>query len=285
MLAVESLQFTYPTAESPAVRDVSFEVREGEIFGFLGPSGAGKSTVQKILVALLPLQDGDVKYGGCSLRSLGREFFAQVGVSFEHPNLFPRLTGLENLTAFEGLYGGLKIDPLAMLERLGMGDAANKRAGDYSKGMKQRLVFARALLHQPRYLFLDEPTSGLDPATARVVMSIVAEERARGCHVLLTTHDMLVADTLCDRIAFLQAGQIAALDTPRELKLKYGQRSIKVEHRDGGVLRTANLFVDDSADREALQALVAAGQVETLHSQEATLDQVFVKITGQELLQ
>jgi len=283
MLEVDRLTFQYARAEVPAIRDVSFRIESGQVFGFLGPSGAGKTTVQKIMTRLLPLQGGDVRYDDRPLRTLDRRFFAEVGVSFEHPNLFPRLTGLENLEAFLGLYPKPHDDPRALLERVGLGDAAGKKAEDYSKGMKQRLVFARALLHRPKYLFLDEPTSGLDPATARVIMGIIAELRQRGATILLTTHDMLVADTLCDTIAFLHDGVIAACDTPRALKLMHGQRSVKVEHRQHGVLTCETLFLEDDDDRRYLASLLQSGAIETLHSQEATLDAIFVKLTGKEL--
>lgn len=283
MLEVESLSFRYPGAAHAAVHDVAFTIPPGHVFGFLGPSGAGKSTVQKILTRLLPLQQGHVRYGGRELAGLGRDFFRDVGVSFEQPNLYPRLTGLENLEAFLGLYGVEHDDPRALLERLGLGQAAHVRAEDYSKGMKQRLVFARALLHRPTYLFLDEPTSGLDPATVRVVMQIIEEHKQRGASILLTTHDMFVAGKLSDTIAFLHGGTIVAQDTPRALELRYGERAVRVEHRQNGVLARETLFLDEPDDRTYLQSLIAGGELETLHSREATLDAIFVKLTGKEL--
>lgn len=283
MLQVDALTYTYRGAKSPAIRDVSFRIESGQVFGFLGPSGAGKTTVQKIMTRLLDLQGGDVRYDGRPVRSLGRDFFAEVGVSFEHPNLYPRLTGLENLHAFLGLYGREHDEPRALMERIGLGDAIDKPAEDYSKGMKQRLVFVRALLHRPKYLFLDEPTSGLDPATARVVMGMIREQQERGATVLLTTHDMFVADAMCSTIAFLHDGVIAASDTPRALKLRHGERAVKVEHRQNGVLTNETLFLDDVDDRAYLASLMQTGQIETLHSQEATLDSIFVKLTGKEL--
>ncbi|MFV8754612.1 ABC transporter ATP-binding protein [Nannocystaceae bacterium ST9] len=283
MLEVEGLTFQYPGARAPAVHDVSFQIPPGRIFGFLGPSGAGKSTVQKILTRLLPLQTGQVRYSGRPLASLGRDFFAEVGVSFEQPNLYPRLSGLENLEAFLGLYPGEHDDPKALLERLGLAEAAGKKAEDYSKGMKQRLVFARALLHRPKYLFLDEPTSGLDPATARVVMAIIEEHKQRGASILLTTHDMFVAGKLADRVAFLHGGTIVACDTPRALELRHGERAVRVEHRQNQVLTRETLFLDEPDDRRYLESLIAKGHIETMHSQEATLDAIFVKLTGTEL--
>jgi fluoroquinolone transport system ATP-binding protein len=283
MLEVEGLTFQYPRAKAPAVHDVSLRIPPGHVFGFLGPSGAGKSTVQKILTRLLPLRAGSVRYAGRPLSELSRDFFAEVGVSFEQPNLFPRLTGLENLQAFLGLYPGEHDDPRALLERLGLGEAANKRAEDYSKGMKQRLVFARALLHRPKYLFLDEPTSGLDPATARVVMGIIEEHKQRGACILLTTHDMFVARKLADTVAFLHGGTIVACDAPRALELRFGDRAVRVEHRQNQVVTSETLFLDEPDDRTYLRSLIAEGHIETMHSQEATLDAIFVKLTGKEL--
>ncbi|MCA9696317.1 MAG: ABC transporter ATP-binding protein [Myxococcales bacterium] len=285
MLEVESLTYTYAGAPEPAVRDVSFRIETGQIFGFLGPSGAGKTTVQKIMTRLLEQQGGEVRYDGRPLTTLDRSFFAEVGVSFEHPNLFPRLTGLENLEAFLGLYPEPHEDPRALMQRVGLGDAVDKKAEDYSKGMKQRLVFVRALLHRPKYLFLDEPTSGLDPATARVIMEIIGEHKQRGATIILTTHDMLVAGTLADQVAFLHEGTIAACDAPRALELQYGQRAVRVEHRQKGVLTSELLFLDDEDDRRYLASLTAAGEIETMHSQEASLDAIFLQITGKALVQ
>lgn len=283
MITVDDLTFQYRGAPAPAVQGISFSIPSGAIFGFLGPSGAGKSTVQKIMTRLLPLQTGDVRYDGRSLGSLGRDFFGQVGVSFEHPNLYPRLTGEENLRAMAGLYPGPQLDATALLQRVGLGDAVDRRAEAYSKGMKQRLVLARALLHQPRYLFLDEPTSGLDPATTRSIIELIDEQKARGATILLTTHDMQVADTLCDEVGFLHGGSIVARDAPRDLKLQHGERAIRVEHRTNGRLARETLFLDHEEDRARLHGLMDRGHIETLHSQEATLEQIFVKLTGQEL--
>jgi len=283
MIHVDHLTFQYDGAPAPAVQDIAFTVETGQIYGFLGPSGAGKSTVQQILIQLLPLQQGDVRYDDVALADLDKSFFNHIGVSFEHPNLFPRLTGLENLQAYLGLYDGDKEDPHALLERVGLGDAKGKKAEDYSKGMKQRLVFARALLHRPKFLFLDEPTSGLDPATAHIIMDMIDEQRQRGATILLTTHNMLVADALCDVIGFLHDGAIVAQDAPRDLKLQYGTRAVEVELRQDGKLAKETLFLDDDNDKRRLAELTQGDDVETLHTQEATLEQIFIKLTGRGL--
>ena len=283
MIEIKDLSFTYAGAPRRAVQDVSATVPTGTIFGLLGPSGAGKSTIQNILIKLLPMQQGTVLFDGASLASFGRELFQSVGVSFEHPNIFPKLTGIENLRAFAGLYEGPLRAPGPLLDSVGLGDSKDKLAGDFSKGMKQRLVFARSLLHNPRFLFLDEPTSGLDPATIETIIDLIKLERDRGATIVLTTHDMHVADALCDTIGLLHDGELAACDTPRALKLAHGEHAVRIERREQGKLVTEVLFPEQPADRERIAALASAGDFETLHSQEASLADIFIKLTGRGL--
>ncbi|MEW6243270.1 MAG: ABC transporter ATP-binding protein [Bacillota bacterium] len=283
VIEVNDLIFTYPRAHRPAVRGISFRIERGQIFGFLGPSGAGKSTVQNLMIGLLPTQKGSILYDGKTLSDMGKSFFNRVGVSFEHPNLYEKLTGIENLRYYGGLFDRPVIPPEQLLDMVGLGEAKNKRAGAYSKGMKQRLVFARAIMNRPDILFLDEPTSGLDPGTAQRIKEIILKERDRGATIFLTTHNMFAADELCDEVAFINEGQLVAQDSPRNLKLKYGQKAIKVEYRSNGQIKSEILFVERDEDRHRLGQLLDTGTVETLHSQEATLEQVFVKLTGRGL--
>jgi fluoroquinolone transport system ATP-binding protein len=283
MVDVEHLFHDYEGKGMYAVEDVTFHIDKGEIFGFLGPSGAGKSTVQNLMTALLPLQQGQIRYDGSEISALGNRFFNRVGYSFEHPNLYSKLTGYENLKYYAGLYSGQTDDPGQLLERVGLKSAAHKRAGRYSKGMKQRLVFCRAVINRPQLLFLDEPTSGLDPATAAVIKEMIREQQQRGCTILLTTHDMHLADELSDRVAFLNEGKIVAQDTPRKLKLRYGEQSVRVEFSGPGGVESAVLFPENESDRKRLHQLIDGGKLETMHSQEATLEQIFIQLTGRGL--
>ncbi|MFO7536546.1 MAG: ABC transporter ATP-binding protein [Chloroflexota bacterium] len=283
MITVEKLYHSYNKDEQYQVNDVSFTIAQGEIFGFLGPNGAGKSTTQKILTGLLPLQRGQVVIAGEEIRQAGRHIFNQIGVSFEQPNVYKKLTGLENLNFHRGLYDVETADPLLLLRHFGLEEAANKRVSTYSKGMQQRLVLARSLLNQPRIWFLDEPTAGLDPNSAQQVRQLIRQKQNEGVTIFLTTHDMHVADSLCDRIAFLDEGRIVALDTPRSLKLKHGKQSLQVEYRLNGRTDTLYLNQSDSQDRQRLLQLMESGQVETVHSQEATLEAVFIDLTGRGL--
>lgn len=283
MIEVNDLFHSYTKDERYAVAGISFAVRQGEIFGFLGPNGAGKSTTQKILTGLLPLQKGSASVAGVDVRQAGRALFNRIGVSFENPNNYRKLTGLENLQFFASLYDVPTVDPLELLRKLGLQDAANRRAGAYSRGMQARLVFARALLNRPELLFLDEPTGGLDPNMTQQVKDLILAERDRGATVVLTTHNMQVAEELSDRVAFINEGRIAAIDTPRNLKLKYGERLVAIEHRTDGQLARERLSMTAETDRARLKRLLDEGRVETMHSQEASLEEVFMKITGRGL--
>ena len=284
LIQVEHLYHDYAGKRQYAVKDVNFSIEKGEIFGFLGPSGAGKSTVQNILIGLLPLQKGEVNYEGKSIRSMSPAFFNRVGVSFEHPNLYGKLTGYENLRYYGGLFDGPTEDPMRLLDMVGLKDSAHKKAAAYSKGMKQRLVFARSLVNQPEILFLDEPTSGLDPTTASRIKDLIIRKKTEGCTIFLTTHNMMIADELCDRVAFINAGELVEMDTPRNLKLRYGEKSIHIEYLDdSGNVMEATLFADQAEDRQRLSELLASSQLQTVHSQEATLEQIFIRLTGRGL--
>jgi len=205
-------------------------------------------------------------------------------VSFEHPNLYSKLTGLENLRFYVGLFSVPTEDPMKLLDMVGLQNAVHKNAKSYSKGMKQRLVFARSIINKPEILFLDEPLSGLDPSTAAVIKNIIKKKKDSGCTIFLTTHNMFVADELCDRVAFINEGKIAAMDEPKELKLVYGERSVKLEYRDNGQGTAEEiLFLDRKEDTERFQGLLTQKEIRTVHSQKATLEQIFMKLTGRGL--
>ena len=280
MIQVNHVSHDYEGKGTLAVSDISFSVEPGTIFGFLGPSGAGKSTIQNIMTGLLKLQTGEVLYGERSVRELDKRFFNQIGVSFEQSNLYASLTGLENLRYYAALFSVPTIQPMELLERVGLREDANKRISNYSKGMRQRLTVARALINRPNYLFLDEPTSGLDPRTAVGIRELIQEQKARGAAVFLTTHNMELADALSDTVAFLYGGVIAACDTPEALKRRYGRRDVRVRYRENGEERERTFPLDD---RAALTQFLAKADIVKLHSQEATLEEIFLQVTGREL--
>jgi fluoroquinolone transport system ATP-binding protein len=280
-IAVEDLRYTYPGRSMPAVDGMTFAVGRGEVFGFLGPSGAGKTTTQRALIGLLEGWTGGIRILGRRLGDWGRDLYDHIGVSFELPVGYPRLSGREDLSHFARLHRRRSRDPGELLEEVGLGDAADAPVASYSKGMRLRLNLARALLHDPEVLFLDEPTSGLDPVNAEQVRRLIRREQGRGRSIFLTTHDMGTATAVCDRVAFVVAGRIVLCESPRELRLAYGTRELEVEYRtDAGVARA--VFPLDQPSPE-LQALLASGRVETVHTLEASLDEVFARVTGRSL--
>jgi fluoroquinolone transport system ATP-binding protein len=283
MIRVENLTFTYTGASNPALRDIDFTVEPGEIFGFLGPSGAGKSTTQKILFRLLQGFQGSVSVFDRDLREWGYDYFEQVGVSFELPNHYTKLTARENLRYFGALYQGSVIKPEELLEMVGLLDDADMLVSQYSKGMKNRLSVARSLVNNPKLLFMDEPTAGLDPLNARKIKDLIKAQKDAGKTVFLTTHDMHIADELCDRVAFIVDGQISLIDSPRELKLRYGKPEVRVEFGLNGRNEQRDFALAGLADNTEFLNLLRGGNVRTLHTQEATLENIFIQVTGRRL--
>jgi len=206
-----------------AVDSISFAVEPGEIFGFLGPNGAGKTTTIKMLTGQLRPTSGTARVAGCDVVTERGQLKPQIGVVFEYQNIYERLSARDNLTFSARLYGADKARVNAVLAQVGLTGRARDRVKKYSNGMKQRLLIARALLHEPKVLFLDEPTRGLDPNVAREVRAIVAELARQGVTVFLTTHYMEEADQLCNGVAIIDQGRIVALDTPERLKAEHGE--------------------------------------------------------------
>lgn len=284
MIDVQSLVFSYPKQPTPTLKGLDFHIEKGEIFGFLGPSGSGKSTTQKLLIGLLSGYEGKVSILGKDSQSWGTDIYEKVGVGFELPNHFTQLTGIENLTLFSSLYAdNSKHNPMTLLEKVGLADAANKKVKEYSKGMKMRLNFVRAILHDPELLFLDEPTAGLDPVNARILKDMVEELKSQGKTIFLTTHNMWDADELCDRIAFINEGEIAIIDSPRSLKLAHGTKTVDVEYNEDGASHKQSFPLEGLGANETFQKLLKAEAIETIHSKEATLEDVFIKVTGRTL--
>ncbi len=283
MIAVNNLSYTYPKTSKPAVTGLSFEIQPGEIFGFLGPSGAGKSTTQKILIGLYKDYQGKVAVFDRDLSRWSADYYERIGVSFELPNHFLKLTALENLKYFGALYNRKKCDPQALLEMVGLGEDGNLLVSQYSKGMKGRLNVARALLNDPELLFLDEPTSGLDPVNARMIKELIRSQKEAGKTVFLTTHNMTVAEELCDRVAFILDGRIALIDTPRELKLRYGERKVRVEYGLNSHTEAREFPLEALGSNEQFFDLLRQYPIETIHTQEASLEDIFIRVTGRSL--
>jgi len=283
MISVKNLSHSYNQDENFAVKNISFEVADGETFGFLGPSGAGKSTTQGILTGLLKLQDGEVIVASYDLRKVQNERFNKIGVSFEQSNVYGKLTAKENLEYYAKLFDVPTRDPMELLHLVGLDGKENIRASEFSKGMKHRLTFARSLINNPVLWFLDEPTTGLDPAIAATIKDIIKEKAAQGTTSFLTTHNMFIADELCDRIAFIIDGEIKLIDSPKNLKLQYGQKLVDIEYiADGNIVKEI-LKTVDKLERKRIGEIVNNYEIRTMHSKEATLEEIFIQVTGRGL--
>ncbi len=281
MIEVKELVFTYPKNEHSTLKGLNFGIDKGEVFGFLGPSGAGKSTAQKILCKILGNYKGQVSIAGKEASEWDNSYFEKIGVGFELPNHYLKLTGKENLDLFASFYpNGKKRDIKRLFEMVDLEDEMNKPVEAYSKGMKMRLNFIRAIQHDPEILFFDEPTTGLDPVNAQKIRRHILDLKAAGKTIFVTTHSMHTADEICDRIAFIVDGEIVVIDTPENLKKEYGKEALSVELKDG---KTDEFALKDLGNNRAFIDFIKQGEVKTIRTLDATLDVVFIRVTGKTL--
>lgn len=283
MIQVKNLVYTYPKRKEATVKDISFEIAKGEIFGFLGPSGAGKSTTQKVLTGILQEYQGQVQIMNRDLKSWGADYYNHIGVGFELPNHYLKLTALENLQLFASFYDKPTQSLQTWLEKVGLWKDAHLRVENFSKGMKMRLNFIRALMHDPDIIFFDEPTSGLDPVNARILKDIILEQKSLGKTIFVTTHNMHDADELCDRVGFIVDGEISLIDAPQNLRLKAGKQMVKVTYQNGQK-QTREYAMENLGENEDFLTLLKTQNITAIHSEEATLEDVFIETTGQKLV-
>ena len=283
MIEVKDLVFRYKRNQTDTIKNVSFNVEPGEIFGFLGPSGAGKSTLQKIMTGLLVPFDGRVQVLGEDVSKANRQFYERIGVDFEFPNFYGKCTPRENLAFFASLYSQKTRDIDDLVKRVGLSEDMNKKVADFSKGMKMRLAFVRALLHDPDLLFLDEPTGGLDPSNARILKNMILEEKSKGKSIILTTHNMNDAAELCDRVAFIVDGQIEAMDTPEALQTRLDETEVRYSYVSSDALTSEKDVLHRLGRNERFMSLLREGRIVSIHSKEKTLEDVFIELTGRQL--
>lgn len=282
MIDVQELRFGYER-KRPVLNGVSFHVKPGEIFGVLGASGAGKSTLQRLLIGLLPRYRGTAQVMGQHCDSLKGTFFSRVGVDFEASTLYEGFTAAENLRLFGALYSRPCYGVEDLLNRLGLEQVGNMRVSAFSRGMKSRLCFARAIINNPDLIFLDEPFSGLDPTAAAGMKDIIKALRQQGKTIVLSTQQMRDAAELCDRVAFLHNGQIKALDAPHKLIMAQGATSLTYTYMDGSREQKRTTPINKLGEDGTLQYLLQANRVTSMHTDEPTLGDVFAKLTGERL--
>ncbi|MDP2160168.1 MAG: ABC transporter ATP-binding protein [Flavobacterium sp.] len=281
MIQVKNLNYQYPNTSNLAIKGINFSIAKGEVFGFLGPSGSGKSTTQKILFKLLTGYNGMAQIDGKEVNVWGKDLYEKIGVGFELPNHYLKLTALENLTFFKNFYNKTH-NPMELLDMVGLKKDANKKVGDFSKGMKMRLNFVRSFLHDPEILFLDEPTSGLDPVNSKVVKDIIVDLKSKGKTIFITTHQMYDAEKLCDRVAFIVDGEIKAMDSPENLKINHSNRSVEVLFRNS--VDKEKFQLDGLGQNKTFLEKLQSNEIETIHSKEASLDDIFIQVTGKTLV-
>lgn len=280
MIDVKNLFFSYTS--KPFIKNINFTVNSGEIFGFLGPSGAGKTTLQKILTGRIHTYEGTATVNGMECKNHCNGFYENIGVDFEFSTLYEKLTAKENLQFFASLYKNRPGSVTKLLETVGLQNDANKKVSDYSKGMKSRLNFIKALLHDPAILFLDEPTSGLDPTNSRLMKDLILAEKQKGKTIILTTHNMLDATELCDNVAFIVSGEICTMDSPHNLIMSKGAATVTYSYFENEEKSGECLLSKISQDNK-INDLIKTNQLLSIHSSEPSLNDIFIEITGRTL--
>ena len=277
LLSMEHVRIAF--SGKPALQDLSFEIHAGEIFGFLGPSGAGKTTTIKLLTRQLRADAGSIRLFDRDIVSVPTKAFDRIGVLSDNSGLYERLSVYENLAVFADLKRVPRSAIMPALEQVGLAEEAKKPARALSRGMKQRLMLVRAVLHKPDLLFLDEPTASLDPATVQQIHRLLRALNEQGTTLFLTTHNMEEADRLCNRVAFLNHGMIVACGQPAALKLSHAENRLVATTASG-----ASYQVEKSkAGLAELMDSLGDDRLLTLHSQEPDLESIFLALTGRDL--
>lgn len=277
---IEMNNITKQFKSKEAIKRITFSVKQGEIFGFLGPSGAGKTTTIKILTSQLIPSSGEAKIFNRDVYSLKKDIFNQIGVLSDNSGIYERLSVEQNLILFADIHniGRKSVDEI--LERVGLLEDKKREAKKLSRGMKQRLMLARTLIHKPKLLFLDEPTSALDPGTVNEIHKLLIELNKEGTTIFLTTHKMEEADKLCDRVAFLNDGKIVEIDTPENLKLKYAENAIEVKLKPN---KEKVIVKNDEEGARKISNWMLNNQLLSVHSKEPNLEEIFLSLTGRGL--
>lgn len=281
VIEIENLTKYY--GDTKGTENLSFEVEKGEIFGFLGPNGSGKTTTIKTMIKMLTDYDGEVEIFGKNLRDWGKDYYEKIGVSFEFPALYSKLTARENLDFFSSFYREETEDSSKILEIVDLGKDSGLTVGSFSKGMKTKLDIARALVNDPDLIFFDEPIAGLDPGSARKIKDLIFSKKEEGKTIFLTTHNMTVADELCDRVAFIVDGAVRLIDNPNKLKAERGKRRVKIEYEDDGKVDSSEFPLQDIGENQEFLHILKNNEIQRMKTLEPDLEEVFLQVTGEEL--
>lgn len=278
--AIKVSHLRHNFGDKTVLKDINFEIKRGEVFGLLGPSGAGKTTIIKILTGQLIATEGNAYLLDKSSAKLKGNDYLNIGIMMDNFGLYERLSCYDNLKFFCKISGVPIFQIEEVLSKVGLQSAGKTAVSDLSKGMRNRMLLARAILSNPKVLFLDEPTSGLDPKTTKEIHQLILDMKGKGTTIFLTTHNMTEAEKLCENIALLNEGEIIEMGNPKEICRKYNHQKQLLLHLYDG---SDEVLGHTKEDYEKVKAFLDAGQIETIHSTEPNLETVFIELTGRKL--
>lgn len=279
MIKIENLSIEYGAFK--AVDGLSFSVNKGELFGFLGPNGAGKTTTIKCLTGAINPTHGLVEIAGYELPKHFQQVKPLIAYVPDTENHYDDFSGRENLYLYADLYGVPHSQADIWLDRLQLNEASDVKVRNYSKGMKKKLLIARALIHQPQLIFFDEPTANLDIHSVKLVRGLLREIADAGTSVFLTTHDMEEVEQICDRVAIIAKGKMLDIDTPTAFITRHAERYCDVQYDSHGQLIRSTLHLDKPEDKQRLSEIVLNEKCVRVHSREFKFEDVFRKLTGE----
>ena len=280
--AIKVCNLRHAFKEKVVLKNISFEIGKGKIFGLLGPSGAGKTTLINVLTGQLKASGGSSTILGTESSKLTGEQYQKLGIMMDNCGLYERMNCYDNLKFYQKLDGKTTEDIDTVLQGVGLAGARKTQVMNLSKGMTNRLSFARAILRAPEILFLDEPTSGLDPATVEEIHKLILAEKEKGTTIFLTTHNMHEAEKLCDTIALLNEGNIVEFGAPAEICRRYNhQKRIRIHLKSGEDV----VLEHGKGSAEKIKEYFELDEVETIHSTEPNLETIFMELTGRKLEQ
>ncbi|MDY6323565.1 MAG: ABC transporter ATP-binding protein [Catonella sp.] len=279
--AIEIVNVYKSFAKNEVLHNITLHIDSGEIFGLIGPSGAGKTTLMKLLIGLIKPTKGEISVLGCNNIIHNRNLYSEFGILLDSDGLYDRLTCMDNLVLYSQLYSidNAKKRIHLLMDRVGLNGCERKKVSTLSKGMRQRLVLARALLHNPKIVFLDEPTCGLDPATTVKIHELMLDMKSQGITIFLTTHNMNEANTMCDEIALLNFGRVLEHGNPKDICFKHRKKDIIS-------VRCKNGEVREFVSREFYEYIRQSNDTDSIlsiHSVEPNLEDVFIELTGKGL--
>lgn len=278
--AITAENITHGFSNHQVLNKITLEVEKGEIFGLLGPSGAGKTTLIKILTGQLRQNQGNARLLGKDTTNLTPPEHRQIGMMMDNFGLYERLSVYQNLSFYADIYHVSHNTIPDLLKNIGLYEFRGKAVSKLSKGMKNRLALARALMNHAKILFLDEPTAGLDPVTTRQIHHILLEQRKKGCTIFLTTHNMFEAESICDHVALLGDGSIIDFGKPIDICRKYNHlNKLEITLIDGRQVVLEN----NSTSAPLVKEYLESNQIASIHSTEPTLETVFIELTGKGL--